>query len=204
MHPPHTGTQPPSLPSPDSLLPGGTSCGGTSDQFQKSMDAPCECSGQRGKRGQGLSWGHLGTLESGPQPLLPSDPGVQAFRSLLPQDPGILVSPVFLRLGERDLSPHLPLTQESGPPDLQSPVHGLPLAGFSVPGQGSQPHFIPCTPSPGEPGQGGIFRDVRAGGRSRVELQGRGAGPSPPNPRPAHTSGMAACLLIATAVGLQG
>lgn len=156
------------------------------------------------KKGQGLSWGHLGTLESGIQPLLPSDPGVQAFCSLLPEDPGILASRVFLRLGVRDLSPLPPLTQESGPPDLQSPVHGSPLAGFSVPSQGSQPHFIPCSPSPGEPGQGGIFRDVRAGGRSRVELQGRGGGAKPPTPCPAHTSGMAACLLIATAVGLQG
>lgn len=39
-----------SLPGPDSLFPGGTSCGDASSQFHKSMGARCEFSGGcRGK-----------------------------------------------------------------------------------------------------------------------------------------------------------
>lgn len=45
---------------------------------------------------------------------------------------------------------------------------------LSLPG-GSQPHFIPCTLPGGPDRGGGIFRDVRAGGRSLGQVAGMGA-----------------------------
>lgn len=59
---------------------------------------------------------------------------------------------------------------------LRHPVRGLPLAGSFSPCQGgSQPHFIPCTLPGGPDRGGGIFRDVRAGGRSLGQVAGMGA-----------------------------
>lgn len=128
----------------------------------------------------------LGILESEPHPLLHSDRGVHASAPSFPRTldcwppvsfslrPGVIRAPRHPDSG----------IQAPRHPDFQSPVHSSPLARPSALSRGSQPHFIPCTPSPRGPGQEGIFQDVRAGGRSGGRVAGAEAGPSCVTPAP--------------------
>lgn len=157
-------------------------------------------SGQRGGKAQG-ELVTVGTLQSGPQPLLLSDTVVQASAPFFPRTLGPW-PPVSFLLRPGGTSA---LFLRPSSPDLQSPVHdGSPLVGSSAPTWGSQPHFIPCIPSPGGLGRGEFSKTSELGVEARSSCRGwGGAEPNSPGlPLPPH-SGMDACL-IAGAILLQG
>lgn len=118
----------------------------------------------------------MGTLESGPHPLLPSDGGIQASA---PSFPRTLESwpPVSFSLSPGGRAPRHPV--------FQSPVHGSPLADPCAPSQGSQPHFIPHTPSSGGLGRGEFSKTSERGSQPGSSCRGRG-GAKLCHPLPTH------------------
>lgn len=144
------------------------------------------------------------------------DPGVwdPTLASLRPRSPGLLLpaSRGPWNLGFPCLSQtrsKRPQPSPSSDPGVRAPRPPVPSSwltsgGFLCPQPGVSAPFHTMFPLPWGAWAGGNFPRRQSRGSQPGRVAGPGGGAKPPTPCPAHTSGMAACLLIATAVGLQG